>query len=223
MLKIMLRLVIFIIGFFLVYWCAQWTLSRISYPAEETKGSRSVEIFILTNGVHTDIVMPVSNELYDWSKVFPYRHTLSQDTDYPYVAVGWGDKGFYLETPEWKDLKASVAFKAAFALGTSAVHVTFYRQMETGKSCRPIRLTEMQYSRLVQYIDATLDKDEAGKPIHISTDAQYGDFDAFYEARGSYHLFFTCNTWVNDALKSCGQQACVWTIFDTGIFEKHPL
>lgn len=207
----------------MIYWCAQWTLSRISSPAEETAGRRSVEIFIWTNGVHTDIVIPVSNELYDWSKVFPHQHVLSQDTNYQYVAVGWGDKGFYLETPERKDLKAPVAFRAAFALGTSAVHVTFYQQMKTGKSCRSIWLTETQYNRLVQYIDVTLDKNETGQPIHISTDAQYGDFDAFYEARGRYHLFFTCNTWANDALKSCGQQACVWTIFDTGIFEKHPL
>ena len=31
--------------------------------------------------------------------------------------------------------------------------------------------------------------------------------DAFYEAKGRYSLFFTCNTWTNNALKICKQKA----------------
>jgi hypothetical protein len=49
----------------------------------------------------------------------------------------------------------------------------------------------------------------------------YGDNDAFYEAIGSYNLFKTCNTWTNNALKSCGQKACFWTPFESGIFYQY--
>ena len=48
--------------------------------------------------------------------------------------------------------------------------------------------------------------------------AYYGNHDSFYEAKGNYSLFFTCNTWANNALKSAGLRTCLWTPFDKGIF-----
>lgn len=54
--------------------------------------------------------------------------------------------------------------------------------------------------------------------MHINTNAVYGKTDAFYEAKGKYSLFKTCNTWTNNALKASEQRACVWTIFQSGIF-----
>lgn len=59
--------------------------------------------------------------------------------------------------------------------------------------------------------------DIAGTPIAVSRAKPYGDHDAFYEAKGRYSLFHTCNTWANNALKACGQKACWWTPFSTGI------
>ena len=72
-----------------------------------------VDIFILSNGVHTDIVVPVKNDTFDWSKQIKFEHTKAKDSTAKYVAMGWGDRGFYLETPTWADLKASNALKAA--------------------------------------------------------------------------------------------------------------
>ena len=43
--------------------------------------------------------------------------------------------------------------------------------------------------------------------------AAYGKNDAFYEAKGSYSLFYTCNSWVNENLKEVGLKACRWTLF----------
>lgn len=60
-----------------------------------------------------------------------------------------------------------------------------------------------------------------GRTIHIGTHANYGLTDAFYDGVGRYNLFRTCNTWTNDALKACGQKACWWTPFDTGIFRQY--
>jgi uncharacterized protein (TIGR02117 family) len=171
--------------------------------------------------VHTDIVMPVKNDVIDWSKEIRFENTLGKDSLMKYVAMGWGDKGFYLETPTWADLKFTVAFKAATSLNTSAIHATFYNDLEEDESCKRIFISREQYSRLVKYINESFQFDPNGHLIHIKTNANYGRNDAFYEAKGSYSLFHTCNTWANNALKSCGQKACWWTPFDTGIFEKY--
>ncbi len=183
--------------------------------------TRDVAIFIITNGVHTDVVVPVKNAQMDWSKEIKYENTLKDDTSNKYLALGWGNKGFYLETPTWADLKFSTAFKAAFGLGSSAMHATFYNDMQEGNSCKKNYLSKGQYSRLIKFIRNSFKKDVKGHFQHIVTHANYGDNDAFYEATGSYNLFYTCNTWTNSALKSCGQKACLWTPFDKGIFYQY--
>ncbi|HOB24230.1 MAG TPA: DUF2459 domain-containing protein, partial [Kaistella sp.] len=61
-------------------------------------------------------MVPVKTPEIDWSQQIPFKTTLSKRTDFKYLAIGWGDKGFYLDTPTWADLKFSTAFKAAFWL-----------------------------------------------------------------------------------------------------------
>lgn len=219
-LKITGKTLLGIVSFLIVYALAAFVCSRITIDKEkDTKGE--VAIYIKTNGVHTDIVVPVRSELMDWSKEVKYEFTSCKDTNYKYLALGWGDKGFYLQTPEWADLKFSVAFNAAFGLSSSAMHATFYRKIQEGESCRKINISAEQYARLIKYVSGSFKRDENGHFMHISTNANYGISDAFYEAKGRYSLFYTCNTWANSVLKACGQKSCLWTIFDTGIFAQY--
>lgn len=208
------------LGFILLYAIAVFSLSKITiYQEPETKPE--VEVYILTNGVHTDIVMPTKNDQIDWSKQIKFENTKAADSTYKYLAMGWGDKGFYLETPEWADLKASVAFKAATGLSTTAIHATYYKQMKLGDDCKSMMISKEQYSRLITYIKDSFQKDDSGNFLLIKTDANYGKTDAFYEAIGSYSLFRTCNSWANSALKTSGQKCCFWTATDSGIFSKY--
>lgn len=206
-----------LIALLLLYLGVAWLLSRLSV-AEEAAAPDEVTIYLLTNGVHTDVVVPARHALYDWTRHLSYVHTRARDSSAQWLALGWGDKGFYLETPTWAELKASVAFKAALGLSSSAIHATYYRHLTESETCKKLRISNAQYQRLVTYIHNSLRKDARGTVLPIATNAQYGEHDAFYEAHGSYSLFHTCNTWANNALKSCGQRACVWTPFDTGIF-----
>ncbi|MBK9271364.1 MAG: TIGR02117 family protein [Saprospiraceae bacterium] len=209
--------VLSLVGFILMYLALAFALSRIAVN-EDVKPEDDLTIYILSNGVHTDIVVPVKTAAMDWTQWVKFEHTKAKDTSVQYVAFGWGDKGFYLETPTWAELKWSVAFKAAFALSTSAIHASFYHHLEESENCKRIRISEKQYLQLVRYIQKSFKTDQSGQSIHIGTDANYNMHDAFYEAVGRYHLFKTCNTWANNALKSCGQKASLWTAFDSGIF-----
>jgi uncharacterized protein (TIGR02117 family) len=208
------------VGFLILYLISAYFLSKITID-KGLNTPEEVTIYIKTNGVHTDIVMPVRNELMDWSKQVKFENTISQDTTYQYLAMGWGDKGFYLETHEWADLKTSVALKAATGMGNTTIHATFYSKMIESKSCKKLIISKEQYSKLITYISNSFQKDLNNNFIHIKTTAIYGKTDAFYEAEGSYSLLKTCNTWANSALKSCGQRCCLWTPFDSGIFSKY--
>jgi len=219
-LKYILFTIIGIVSFIIVYIGCAYFLSRIQVD-EEGNTKDEVEIFIKTNGVHTDIVFPVRNSQINWNKEIKYSNTKSADTTAQYLAMGWGDKGFYLETPTWADLKASVAFNAAFGLSSTAIHTTFHQKIVENDSCVRILISKEQYSRLIKYVKDSFKKDKDGHFINIKTNANYTNSDAFYEANGSYSMFHTCNTWANNGLKTCGQKACFWTPFDTGIFLKY--
>ncbi|SHG17266.1 conserved hypothetical protein [Flavobacterium fluvii] len=206
-----------IISFLVLYVVSALLISKISVNSDVSQKDKEIEIFILSNGVHTDIVVPIKNEFKDWSKEILFQQTKSKDSLVNYLAFGWGDKGFYLNTPEWSDLKASTAFNAAFGLGTSAMHTTFYKKMKAGVDCKKIKISTEEYQKLVTYISESFTYD-ADKKVQWISGNSYGNRDAFYEAKGSYNLFYTCNTWANNALKSANQKASLWTVTDKGIF-----
>ena len=203
-----------------LYLAAAVVLSRIPVAKETPTADPDVLVYLHTNGVHTDIVVPVRTAQKDWSQQLPYRNIPSGDTTLRYIAFGWGDKGFYLDTPTWADLKVSTALVAAFWLGSSAMHVTYLHGLAPGPSTVPLHLSQAEYARLIAYIENSFRLDAAGRAQHIQGHS-YGQNDAFYEARRVYSFLYTCNTWTNDALKASGQRACLWTPSDEGIFYQY--
>jgi uncharacterized protein (TIGR02117 family) len=217
--KYFLRGFLIFLGLLILYGLAVVTLPLIQVN-QSMEQEKEIEIYILTNGVHTDIVCPMRNDIMDWSTMIPLENTISKQTDYQLASFGWGDKGFYLETPTWADLKFSTAFEAAFWLGETAMHVTFYRSLQESESCKKLKISRENYQLLVEYIKNSFElKNEKLK--FIETDMVYGQNDSFYDALGTYNIFFTCNTWANSALKEANQKAALWTATDSGIFRQY--
>ena len=216
-LRILLKSLATLVLLVMVYLLAVVLLPLIPVHKEKQKSTDQITAYILTNGVHTDIVVPVKSEAIDWSFFVPFSDTKSKK-EYKYIAFGWGDKGFYLDTPEWNDLKLTTAFNAAFWLGDSAMHTTFYDNMTVGEDCKRISLSLEEYQNLIVYIKNSFDLDQNSKVELVETDAVYGERDAFYEAKGSYSLFFTCNTWASSALEAANKKAPLWTATQQGIF-----
>jgi len=207
-----------IIGIIVLYALLGFLIPFIEVSAKDDGRKKEIPVYIYTNGVHTDIVMPVKNDLHDWSSKIPFTNTKSKKTDYNYVGIGWGDKGFYLDTPTWADLKFSTAVKAAFWMSESAMHTSYYKTMTEASDCKKMMISREQYKDLVKFVDDKFDKDQNGNYILVPTNAVYGDNDAFYDAQGRYSFLDTCNTWANNALKAAGQKAALWTPTDYGIF-----
>lgn len=214
--KILIYIIGSVAGIILLYLVAAGILSAIPVNTKPNVAS-DYTIYLSTNGVHTDLVLPVKSDVKDWSSDVNIKQTTGKNINLDFLAFGWGDKGFYMETPTWADLKFKTAVKAIFGLGGSAVHATFCGKPSEDESCVMLHLNKEQYARLIKYIENSFVRDKNGKTIYIETKANYGCNDAFYEAIGSYNLFKTCNTWTNTGLKACGQRACLWTPYDKGI------
>lgn len=218
-LKYMLKVLLYMVIFIIIYGLCIIFVPYIK--TGELSTSDDVTIYLMSNGVHTDYVLPTKGIYKDWSAIFPAYH-VKADTQKDYVAIGWGDKGFYLNTPTWADLKASTALKAVSGFSSSAMHITYYdkSQIDNCDNCATLHISKDQYQVLIKHIEESFDW-QNNKPIHIPTDAVYGDDDAFYEAVGSYFLFYTCNTWVNVGLQKMNMPAALWTIRDKGILQHY--
>lgn len=211
-----------VLGAAALYYGVAQVLSRVPVAAEPTTEAATIPFFIRSNGVHTDLVVPVKSRYIDWSRQMPYSNTQASDTTYRFVGIGWGDKGFYLDTPTWAELKPSTAIQAGFWMGSTLMHATYYREADlvAGPQCVPLRLTPSQYRRLIAYIQKSFQRDPTGNFIWIPGHS-YADHDAFYEANSRYSVLNTCNTWANKGLKISGQKASLWTPFDTGILHQY--
>jgi uncharacterized protein (TIGR02117 family) len=185
-----------------------------------TQVKDGISIYVLSNGVHADLVLPVVALGLRWDEwiepsLFPVdvRHS-------PYIAFGWGDQAFYLETPTWADLKVSTAIRATLLPSPSALHVTYHRQApRENERCRRILISEAQYLTLAAYILRAFVPDENGDPQLILAPGYFDD-DRFFVARGNYDYINTCNEWVNRALRRAGIRACLWAPFDRAIFQQ---
>ena len=215
--RFIVKFILGILGFVLLYIVCTVILSVIPYNSSFKPSEQGIDVYIRSNGIHTDLVLPAINECKDWTKELPVENTLSKDPAINYMAFGWGDKGFYLETPQWSDLKYKTIFRALFALDDCALHVTNYKYITENENCKKISISKQQYQKLVEYIESAFLRNTSGNCFCINGSC-YGRHDSFYEARGSYSLFYTCNTWANEGLKYSGIKACLWTPFDKGIF-----
>lgn len=162
-----------------------------------------ITVHLTSNAVHADIIVPITTSVIDWRTEFP-GETLSGSTESAtHVAFGWGDQGFFIETPTWNDLKLSTAANALLVPSDSCLRVVFTRaEFYLTNSCS-IKISENQYKRLVEFIELTFETDARGQRVQIPDEA-YSYNDAFFRAKGNYHALNTCNSWVGRALKKTG-------------------
>lgn len=211
-LKFLFKTCLVLMAFVLIYGGTTWLFAQFPIQTERDTSPKPIQIWITSNGVHTDIVMPIQNTVFNWEKIVTPQDTQGKQTA-QYVAMGWGDKPFYLETRNWEDLKISNALRAILGMNETLMHVSFYpNPLIENEYTRTIWISEAEYTRLTASISASFARNSDGKTIPIDG-AFYHQNDVFYLAQGRYHLFQTCNTWSNQQLKQSGLPSLIWTPF----------
>lgn len=180
-----------------------------SIPANASwvQPASGVRILIEDNGIHTGIVMPVSAAGVDWRGTFPAGDIADpRYAGFDHVAVGWGDRAFYVETPTWRDINLATVARAAIGSSRTVLHVEHIPAPAVGPGVREVILTPQQYRRLADFVRATIGP--GGKVA-----AGYDAHDVFYDARGTYSAVVTCNEWTGRALRYAGVRVGAWTPF----------
>ncbi len=177
---------------------------------------RTVEILIGTNGVHTEIVMPLLTPEHDWRRVFPASDIPASSRAYTHVAVSWGERKFFLETPTWADVNPITVLRAMTG-GEGVLHVAHYVRPAPSDDYRVLHLRPHEYAALARTILSDLAPADERETL-----AGYGANDVFYSARGTYHIANTCNQWTSDQLAAAGVTIGLWSPFPGGVMKWVP-
>jgi uncharacterized protein (TIGR02117 family) len=213
---------ILLFSYLFIYFVLSFILSRITVEGQNDPKS-SIKIYLMKSGVHTDFVLPIKNNVIDWSKEFPRSNTGFNDSTTKLIAIGWGDKNFYMNTPEWADLTVKTAVSAMTGLGASAIHATYHYEILSDRPVIQMYLSKKQYRELVHYIRKQLVRNKHGNTVYLPAKNKkvVSGNDAFYAAHNRYSMILTCNSWINHGLKACHKRSCLWTPFAGGIFYQY--
>ena len=203
-----------------LYMIAALVLGAIPVNTGFVHSDRGVPVYLRTNGVHAELILPTRANGVDWSVDFPASDMRVLAEPLSWVAFGWGDRGFFIDTPTWSDLRPSTALWALSGLGDGAMHVEYIETPRAYKA-RELRLSRDEYARLAAYVRSAFRRNAADRPLRIDAPG-YFEADAFYEAVQNYKPWFTCNDWVRRALTEAGVRAPFWSPFEMALFLQLP-
>lgn len=195
-----------------LYLIAALVLSLVCIETEKDACLKDQTIYVKTNGVHADIVIPV-NYL---SENFVQK--LQMPIKAQFLSFGWGDKNFYLNTPSWTDLSFTTAFEALFMQSASVMHVTAYswKNKQMNNNWKEVKVCQHQLDKIIRHIYTSF-KDENIYGFVSIKSANYYTTDKFFDAYGSYNCFYTCNTWVVEGFQKANIPVAIWSPFDFGV------
>lgn len=198
--------VLFYLGFLLAGFCP------VNLNCQAPAAADRVVLFVRSNEIHTDIVMPVVDlpSGIDWRELFPPDDFYANVQAAKHVAIGWGNKGFYIETPRWADLKAATLLGAVFP-SEAVLHVEYVSVDARDDDACEVAVSRERYRALAEFIRATVEQRDAAGHAQTATHVTYGATDRFYFATGRYHAFNTCNQWTGRGLKRAGVPIGIWT------------
>ena len=169
-------------------------------------------------GTNTVNPIPVMRTVFtlDWARVFPSLQRATgqkhpeQGERGDWLLIGWGQREFYITTPEWGDIKAGTVLRAVIG-APAALHVDLHTgEIAQNSRVKRVFLTDEEYISFVHFIASSAKLGKDGKTVKIDA-AGYGISDSFYEGTGTFSVLATCNTWAAKALQRAGQPAPLWT------------
>jgi uncharacterized protein (TIGR02117 family) len=210
--RVLGRIVAIFVGLLVLYVMAALVLGTLPANRDFQSPPAGTEIFVCSNGWHTDFVLPVRTREIDWARRFPAPDFVGPVGGYDHIGIGWGNLDFYHATPTWAEFEVSTALRALLGSGPSALHVQYRPGPGFKEDCGRLVLDDAHYRMLADYIDGSLLDSAAGEAAVFASPG-YGATDAFYLALGRFSPFKSCNVWIGQGLKVAGLPTGIWTPF----------
>lgn len=164
-----------------------------------------VRIGLIAGPLHYDVLLPLTPALRERLAFAAAAGVPVDHAGAEWLLIGWGSRAFYTTAGTYADIAPAAVWTAA--TGDSAV----IRLDVTGPIAPQapgidwLDLTPGQAAALSDELLAAI-TDTTRIP-----DAGFTATDAFFPARGRFHLFRTCNVWLGERLRQSGVPVGLWT------------
>jgi uncharacterized protein (TIGR02117 family) len=168
--------------------------------------------YVIDHGRHTAIVVdakPLSARLGMSDTLFG---------QFKFIEIGRGDAGFYQDEEE----TVAVTLKALFLSTPAVLHLSAYNKLPAIKfplsNTVEIKLSQPAMNKLLDAIVSDFSLDQ-GRAIEL---APGRDKDSrFFQSKGSYHLFYTCNNWTADVIEQADYPISHrWSFFSGSVMDQ---
>ena len=157
-----LKILAGIISLAILYLIVATILTLIPVNSNFKENKDGTNVYVSTNGVHVNLIIPSQSGLYNWTNQF------NSENSYRYLAFGWGDKEFYMNVPTWAEFKISTALRAVFIPTSSVIQVYGLKNVPlTSKNTRKLNLSDEQLKILSDYIYEYFQLDSTRMPIAL--------------------------------------------------------
>lgn len=211
------RILTAILAFPALYLVAALIGSLIPVNRGWSEPGQGTTVYIADNGIHADLILPVSAQGLDWASFIPKRDFAAAAPNARWIAFGSGESHVYLDTPRWRDIRPGTIWHALIG-GQRVMHVEYVPSPYY--AVRGIRLRPQEYRRLWAAIRADFALDQRGRPQRIDHPG-YGPSDAFYRAAGKANAVRTCNAVAAGWLRLAGVKVGLWPPFVNGLIWRY--
>lgn len=164
-------------------------------------------------GIHTNIIVPVSNEAYRWQDHLTLPLAPGQ-----YLGFGWGERDWYLNPPPDHSLSYYLrGVRSLLLLNSAALRVQRHDRFPDQYEIHCVGVERSDYLALTAYLQQSFQRTD-GKPILIREDSQAGT--AFYEATGRYSFLHNSNHWTAAGLQTAKINTPLWAGFSEAIMRQ---
>ena len=165
--------------------------------APNDNGPRTHLIQVASNGWHTAIVVP--------APALAATGLLPEAADFPgarFLEFGWGDRVYYPAKEKTLGMTLSAALIPTPAVMHMAGLAAAPKDSGSSREVVSVALTAAGFLNLVEALATEFERPAGGRAEPISRGLYPGS--RFYNARGEFHLFNTCNTWTARMLRAAG-------------------
>ena len=177
--------------------------------------NKDIKIYIYNTGIHTDILVPVKNKTWDWQEHLNIKSIAHPSFSINYLAFGFGDRAYFLETYSGTSLPIKTTFKALFLPTPSAIRVLAYQNIPQQYQIKCVMISTYNYFKLMEFINNSFQFDAQGNRINLTIDPNYGG--GFYAAKDTYSILRSCNDWTGEALRLAGVNTPLWSGLSSSI------
>jgi uncharacterized protein (TIGR02117 family) len=119
------------------------------------------------------------------------------------IDIGWGDEAFYQHPDfDWELAYQALFYPTPSTLRIEGIFISKQQYFDISEIVVELKINNEQLKILLKYISDRIWKDENGLDKILRT--QYFNRVYFLKAKGKYHLFNTCNTWLARGLRQAG-------------------